>query len=389
MYLDREQERALDGERGLAQQWALNVLCTLGADRRAERLVPVSSVHIPDWCDRKASRLIDELGGSAEMAFAVHTTANPGRPDDDRSIALRKRTLERWGLRDAYTCTPYLFGSHPSQDAVVAWGGRAASAFVNSVLGARSEAESFESALASAITGLTPRRGLHLDENRGATVAVVVHEADGLDHSLLGWSLSLLLKDEVPLLCGIRPTYDEAKRLAFSMNASGRVPLFRMQRGLAPPPGLESMELGRPAIRGALEANADLPPDLAIVGCPHLSEQEINWWSRRLADRIDRDMEAWFFTSHLCSDKCPLSGSVLRSRGRVFVDTCPLALRDELRDRAVSCDSPALAACLTTQEGAGIRTSALSLARTHMKGGCSWSGALDRPDQKHENQEAE
>jgi predicted aconitase len=181
---------------------------------------------------------------------------------------------------------------------------------------------------------------------------VLVHEVNDLDYSMLGWSLSRILKGEIPLLCGVRPSFDEAKKLAFTINASGRLPLFRMKRGIAPPPDLEKIDLDGQEMQGAIEAERSFAPDLAIVGCPHLSEQEINWWSKCLADRFNRSMEAWFFTSRLCSDKCPLSGAVLRSTGRVFIDCCPLTMQKELGGRNVACDNPALAAILTS---AGVK----------------------------------
>jgi predicted aconitase len=264
----------------------------------------------------------------------------------------QKTILEDLGLRISYTCTPHLVGNHPYREEVVAWGGRAAVSFVNSVMGARSEVETNESALASAITGLTPERGLHLDRNREATVAVVA--PDWADLTALGFALSRDLHGDVPLLCGVRPTFDEAKRLAFSLNTRGSVPLFKMQRGPDPPIGLERLEVSRGDLETALD-NA-VEPDLVIVGCPHMSEQDINRWSKLLSGRPTSRTDAWFFTSRLCMDKCPIFGAVLKARGRVFVDACPLAMREELIGRSIACDSPGLAECLT---GAGLKAAYL------------------------------
>ncbi len=348
MYLNREQELASSGELGPSPEWAMRVLCRLGDHHHAARLVPVRSTHIPDWCARKLSELPFDI--SVADPLLTYTTANPG--GTDHGLSLDKMAWENLGVRISYTCTPYLVGNHPNRGEVVAWGGRAASAFVNSVFGARSEVESFDSALASAITGLTPERGLHLEENRQATMAVLVHEVDDLDYSMLGWSLSRVLKGEVPLLCGVRPSFDEAKKLAFTINAIGNMPLFLMQKGIVPPLRLERLDLDMDEIHESIEMEWGFAPDLAIVGCPHLSEQEINWWSKRLADRVNRGMEAWFFTSRLCLDKCPLSGAVLRSVGRVFVDCCPLTMQIELKGRKVACDNPTLAASLIS---AGVK----------------------------------
>ncbi len=195
-----------------------------------------------------------------------------------------KATWERLGVYISYTCSPYLVGNHPNRGEVVAWGGRAAVSFVNSIIGARSEVETYESALASAITGLTPERGLHLDENRRATIAVNVLDHRGTDLTALGFALSRKLRNDVPLICGIGPTFDEAKRLAFSLNSKGMAPLFRIQRGGEPPEGLEVLEIES----GGWEtiSEGDFEPDLIIVGCPHMSEQDINRWAKAFVDEL-------------------------------------------------------------------------------------------------------
>jgi predicted aconitase len=107
--------------------------------------------------------------------------------------------------------------------------------------------------------------------------------------------------------------------------------------------------------RGEIDHREGL--DLLLFGCPHLSEQDINRWGRYLAGRRSGRTEAWFFSSRLCLDKCPLTGAVLASRGRVLADRCPLSMAKEMAGRAVGCDSPALASCLSS---AGVDCTALA-----------------------------
>jgi predicted aconitase len=184
---------------------------------------------------------------------------------------------------------------------------------------------------------------VHLDANRQATLAVVLPPAKEKDYQLLGWDISKKVNGEVPLLCGARPTFDEVKRLALAINSSGNVPLFKMQRNPTPPSGIEAIEVE------VIETGPKVfrEPDLVVLGCPHMSEQDINRWSKRLEGRPRSRTEAWFFTSHLCIDKCPVFGAVLRSRGKIFVDACPLSLKMELKGKTVACESPSLVDCLT------------------------------------------
>jgi predicted aconitase len=344
IYLDRKQERLLQGEHGEANRWAMGVLVRLGDEARSERLIPISSVHIPDWYGQRQSKAwawLDTIVGSAELPI----TANPGGVDDPAAL-IRKKTLMALCPNKVYTfsCAPYLSGNHPAQGKHVAWGGRAAVSFVNSILGAKSETESFESALASAITGLTPERGLHLDENRNPTVAVRVPENIGSDYALLGGLVSNLVGNEIPVICGPYPPYDEAKRFAFAINGNGKVPFYKLSRKM-PLVEIEKIDLEVHTWQDALiEQNS---PDLLILGCPHLSEQDINRWGRFMSGHRYGRVEIWFFTSQLCLDKCPNTGAVLANRGRVMVDRCPLSMLDEIDGLMVGCDSPALASCLS------------------------------------------
>jgi predicted aconitase len=341
MYLSREQELLTKGEHGPAFEWAMKELVRLGDQVGSERLIKISSVHIPDWCEKRSSEAWEWLA-SIDGKAQITITANPQGMDDPVTMG-RERTLERLHPNHAYTCscTPYLFGNHPVKGEVVAWGGRAASAFVNSVLGARSEVESFESAVASAITGLTPERGLHLEKNRQATVSVLIKGESPFDYLAMGWKLSHVLSGEVPLICGVRPNYDEAKKMASSINAAGKVPLFYMQKDPNPPAHLEVIEMdGKEMLEGRV---SNFTPDISILGCPHLSEQEINKWSSRLGGGHRLKIEAWFFTSQLCKDKSLDSLERHSSLGKVFTNRCALGMCHRLIGKKIACDSPVLA----------------------------------------------
>ena len=326
---------------GPAFEWAMKELVKLGDQARSERMIKVRSVHIPDWCENRSSEAWEWLGSITGKAL-IPITANPVGMEDPLTLG-RERTLGELRPHQTHSCscTPYLFGNHPRKGEIVAWGGRAATAFANSILGARSEMESFTSAVSSAITGLTPERGLHMEQNREATVMVIIKNVGTIDYPAIGWKLSKALSGEVPLICGIRPNFDEAKKLAFSINATGKIPLFHMQKDLTPHSHLEIIELdGRKLLE---EDVPSFTPDLSIVGCPHLSEQEINKWSIRLAGRNHLNIETWFFTSQLCRDKSPDSGEIPSNLGKVFTNRCPLGMCHRLLGRKVACDSPVMA----------------------------------------------
>ncbi len=329
MHLDRRQESDLSGERGEPRRWAMEVLCRVGDEAGSSRMVAVASAHIPSWDGPEGRSLLalarDGLGARCSLNPACASPEAAEHPPN---------------IMDVRSCAPYLCGQNVAPGSVVAWGGRAACAFVNSAIGARSEQESTRTALAAAICGLTPERGLHLDENREATVAVVIDDS-GQDLEMVGHAASALLPGERPLFCGVRPGMGAFKRLALAVNSRGGSPLFHVTDG-GPPPGLERVNAADLASQGTLRKEADL----LVIGCPHLSEQEINRWARRIGD--DRPaMEAWFFMSRLCSDKSPKTGEVLRAAGRVIVDLCPIAMAEEMEGKRVACSSPVLADMLS------------------------------------------
>jgi len=185
MLLNPEQNAMLDGSRGYATRKAMQILVALGEIYGAERMIPVSSVQI-------AGVSYDNLGEAglqflSEMAdgggkVCVQTTLNPAGMDIEnwRSLGIQPdfaekqgRVLEaysRMGVTTTCTCTPYLTGNRPLFGDHIAWSESSAVCYANSVLGARTNREGGPSALASALTGLTPEYGYHLAKNRRPTL---------------------------------------------------------------------------------------------------------------------------------------------------------------------------------------------------------------------------
>ena len=122
--------------------------------------------------------------GRPGRSARVPTTLNPAGMDlrawrelgFSESFARRQQAVieayRRLGVRPTCTCTPYLVGNVPGLGEHVAWAESSAVSYANSVLGARTNREGGPSALAAAITGRTAAYGLHLDENRRATLLV-------------------------------------------------------------------------------------------------------------------------------------------------------------------------------------------------------------------------
>ncbi|MCD6096370.1 MAG: DUF521 domain-containing protein, partial [Thermoprotei archaeon] len=222
MYLTKEEERILDGEMGEALRLAMKILVGIGEIYDAERLIKISSAHI-------SGISYNNIGDEGlefikymcnETRFKVPTTVNPAGVDLSswKEIGIsetfaRKQmeiaeSLLRAGAYDSFTCTPYLGYISPKFGEHISWGESSAVAFINSIVGARTNKEGGPSALAAALIGKTPLYGLHITRNRLPTVKVRVRYKvrDTVDFSALGYTIGYIIRSGVPLIEGIKVT---------------------------------------------------------------------------------------------------------------------------------------------------------------------------------------
>ena len=183
--LNEAEQAMLKGAQGPGAAMALRIVAEAARLLGAARLVPVTSAHI-DGCLYHgdsgvffAERLL-ELGARV----AVPATLNVGSLDllhpelvqgDDHHRAMSRRLMDAHlalGCTPSWTCAPYQAGHRPALGEQVAWGESNAVAFVNSVLGARSNRYGDFLDLCCAIAGRAPCCGLHVAENRRAALVL-------------------------------------------------------------------------------------------------------------------------------------------------------------------------------------------------------------------------
>ena len=181
------EEALLQGTHGPAAAMAMRIVAEAARLLGASSLVAVESAHV-DGClyhgdsgVHFAERLLAQGG-----QVAVPTTLNVGALDllhpgrvrfDPATSAMARRLMvacEALGCAPTWTCAPYQAGHRPRLGAHVAWGESNAVAFVNSVLGARTNRLGDFLDLCCAIAARAPRYGLHLDENRRARIVIDV-----------------------------------------------------------------------------------------------------------------------------------------------------------------------------------------------------------------------
>jgi len=282
-----DDERAMaEGAAGEAAAMAMRIVAETGRIMGAARLVPIVSAHI-DGClyhgdsgVEFAERLVGQGG-----KVAVPATLNVGAldllhpeivkgPAHDRTMA--RRQMEAYlalGCMPSWTCAPYQAGHRPALGKHVAWGESNAVAFLNSVLGARSERYGDFLDIAAAISGRAPETGLHLDKNRRATVVV---DTSGISKALkrqdvfypvLGSWLGAEVGSAVAAIDGLGAvSEDNLKALGAAAASSGAVGLFHVV-GVTPEAPTLDAALGG----GVPDATIRLTPDMLRAARDRLS----------------------------------------------------------------------------------------------------------------------
>ena len=302
----------LDGASGPAVRLAMGIVVRMGEILGARELVEIASSHI-DGClyhgdggVEFGERLV-ELGG----AVAVPTTLNVGALDllhpsrvrsrgHRREMALRQmRAYQALGCAPTWTCAPYQAGHRPALGEHVAWGESNAVCFANSVLGARTNRYGDFMDICCALSRRAPRTGLHLDENRRATVVVdtsaIAAELKTRDvfFPVLGTWLGATVDDRVAAIIGLPATVteDQLKAMGAAAASSGAVGLFHVV-GVTPEapdldtavgsaaPGLGAVFTPRPdelrTVRDTLSTAGAGSIDAVAVGSPHFSLTEFD-----------------------------------------------------------------------------------------------------------------
>jgi len=339
MHLSREEEEALQGERGETLRKAMEILVALGDIYGADRLIPVRSVQVAGVSFKTIGEAGLEWISDLQGKVVVPSVLNPAGMDLSRWREMKidekfaNKQIEivnayrRLGISPDCTCTPYQIrpdsarrGDH------LAWSESSAVSFANSVIGAKTNREGGPSALAAALVGKTPRYGYHLEENRVPTHKISVEaDLEASDFGLLGYIVGREVGEGVPRFTfRRRPKVYELKALGAAMAASGSVALYRFEEDApAAPKGTEEITVTESDIEAVREENgADDDVDIVAVGCPHSSQQELENLARLLAGKKVK-REFWICTARGVAERCPrLIEKIEGSGAKVFCDTC-------------------------------------------------------------------
>lgn len=358
MKLTKEQQEMYDGKQGYPLQKAMEIITQLGKIYDAEELIPISSVHMPGSSvvvsGEAGVKLVEKMAANGGV-FKAPTTLNTGALDLEswESLGYSRATYDlQTRLTDAYvkmgavalhSCTPYLGGNLPRKGQHIAWGESSAIAFVNSVIGARTNREGGPSALASALTGLVANYGYHRDEGRSGQFHIHVDTPlkTVTDFGSLGYWTGRIVESGVPVFTGIESaTIDEMKMLGAALASSGSVALYHIV-GLTPEAATlddalrgntpEELRFGAKELAEAsekLNKHHGEAVSLVAIGCPHASVEEIEEIALFLKDKkVKQGLHFWLLTSvgtKAIAERSGYLDIIKKAGGKIVLDTCPI-----------------------------------------------------------------
>jgi len=362
MYLTKQEEQMLAGERGEAVQLAMEILTKVGDIYGAEKMIKIASAHTvmtPYRDIMDAGVEICEKFAKLGAKYSVPTTLDPAGMDLQRWRELKipedyaekqmriVRAQEKLGGIPVWTCTPYLHGNIPMPGQHLGWSESSAVVFANSVMGARTNRLTAVVDMAAGIAGRVPKFGLHLDENRQGKILVKINVKPKIltdtDYPAIGYFIGKQVADKIPVLAGIprNVSTDQLKNMGAAMAASGSVALYHIP-GVTPEAKNidksfqkweweDTVELGMRELEQTKEEMCTARAgevDFITVGCPHYSIMEIRKLATLLkGKRIHKGTKFWIYTTkhvEMLAKRAGYSSIIEASGAQILAETCML-----------------------------------------------------------------
>ncbi len=350
MFLTKKEEQMCDGEFGETVRKSMDILVALGDIYGASKLVDITSAQVSGVSYKTIGEAgleyLEDLAGDGLGVASVNASLNPPGTDldnwrelgfpEDFSVKQNKivDAYAKLGISKTCTCTPYLVGNVPRFADHVSWSESSAVAYVNSVIGARTNREGGPAALAAAIVGKTPLYGFHLEQNRKANLVVnVTTELRGADFGALGYIIGKVVGSGVPYFkLKNTPDNNDLKTLGAALASSGSVALYHMENVTPEYKQADAEEVEDIMFiseKDILKTREDLTttdrePDLICLGCPHASLEEIKRVANIVHGKTIKN-ELWICTSvsvKATADRMGYTKSIEQAGGNVVCDTC-------------------------------------------------------------------
>jgi len=353
MHLTKEEERILHGEFGEGTQKAMELLVAIGDAYDAEKMIPINRAHAAS-SGQEGDLYFVELLADGGARCKVPTSTNPVYdieyfdelfeiPKDEADVA--RKVMEAYKRVNAilsWSCIPYMAENIPLYGETVAFSESSATPYVNAVIGARTNREAAQSALAAGIIGKTPGYGLHFKENRKGTHLIKVEAVlkDEFDYTLLGYYVGKHVGYGIPVLTGIsrRPNTEELINFCAMSNVSGAISMFHIPgftieasavqeafQGDVPKYKITVTDRELKQVYDELQSTSG-KVDFVMLGCPHYTLKQLEEVARLLnGKKIHEGMSFWVCTSataKVLAERNGYVGAIESAGGHVVIDTC-------------------------------------------------------------------
>ena len=354
MHLTKDEERILKGEYGEGTQKAMELLVAIGDAYDAEKMIPVSRAHAAS-SGQEGDLYFVELLANGGARCKVPTSTNPVYdieyfhnlfdfiPKDEAEVARRvMEAYKRVGAILSWSCVPYLAENIPLYGETVAFSESSATPYVNSVIGARTNREAAQSALAAGVVGKTPKYGLLVKENRKGTHLIKVEAAlkDEFDYTLLGYYVGKQIGYGIPVFTGVtrQPSTEELINFCAMSNVSGAISMFYIPGFTVEAQTVKEAFQGDTPVDEITVTDRELKRaceelqttsgkiDFVMLGCPHYTLKQVEEVARLLdGKKIHDGISFWVCTSattKMLAERIGYVDIIERAGGHVVVDTC-------------------------------------------------------------------
>ncbi len=334
MILNEELLSIQRGEQGEAMQKVLNTIIMYGEALGAERMVKITSemghsvIGTGSMTWTPLFDLMDEMREGGALPKQSYTCDPRGideyAPTTFAQNAMfkvvfknQKRLEKQWekmGIKnnDSYTCTCYMpeVGNIPEKGDILCWAESSAVSYANSVLGARCNRNSGIIEMMMNALGYVPEFGLLTDEGRKADWIIEVKCEKKPEAQLLGSAIGYKVIEDVPYIKGLdkwlgteltQEVKDYLKDMGAASASNGSVGLYHVEN-LTPEAVEQGESLIKPDAKVFVIDDAEIErvkasypivwedvnaqPDLAILGCPHFSCDQLVVWTGRFEEGL-------------------------------------------------------------------------------------------------------
>ncbi|KXA89639.1 hypothetical protein AKJ62_02675 [candidate division MSBL1 archaeon SCGC-AAA259D14] len=361
MFLEKKEEKMLEGEYGSGVELAMNALVKMGDAVGAERFIPIQSSHIGN------AGLFNNFEGYVDIVerlvekgakTKVPTSENP-YPYDSRTPIELAECKESSMLKETeplttyyreleviptWTCTPYFNGNIPRYGHHISWEESSAVAYVNAVLGAKTNRESVLMDLLTAISGRTLYHGLHIDENRKGELLFSIDKKklNSSDYPAIGYYIGKIIETEIPVIKGIPRDVSKGNLKNFGAAAASTGALAHYHIPKVTPEAnstndafgnekpSEKIEIEEREIKETKEEMSYLREgediEMIALGCPHYSFEEVKKIAKLIEGRkIKENVKFWIFTHDGARSLAESLGysEIIESAGGRLLAGCP------------------------------------------------------------------